>query len=1273
MESTHSLSSDGARLTGVVHGVRDRWRLKRALRGASVVLAVAFILLAGSAFLLDKLHYGHTAVMVVRGLVALVVAFLAAVFVVVPLLPRRRPSDRRVALYLEEHAPSLDAAVLTAVELQELEAARGSAGQTDDAIRSRRPVSSTLLSHLTHSALERVHTIDDGRHVDERELHVTAGILAGIAGVALLVTFLGPAALRHGMSVMLVPWDRERPAEAYAISAEPGNITVARGGDLLIAARLRGFQSDEVDLLVRQKDSTTWQRLTMALDSVGKFAGRYTFRLFDIAAPMEYVIESNGVRSLAYRIDVADVPYTKKLGLEYRFPAYTGLTPQAVDEGGDIAALKGTLVRVRVTTTVPARGGRLIVERGEHSDTVPLTPQADGTLGGSLRVDAAGFYKVELTAQDGRIFPGSLDYTIDALPDRPPTITFTKPGSDQKVLNVDEVYAEVQAEDDFGVQKLELVYSVNGAPEQTVPLYGATRRTPQMTAGHTFSLEDFKLQPGDVVSYYARATDNDAVSGAKTATTDIYFLKVRPFAQDYKQDQAGGGSGGGSNDDAGQLSEQQRQIIAGTFNTVRDKPSKQAKELQEDLSTLRVSQQKLRGQTEELARRIVDRGIAARDSNFAKIAEILNKATPIMDTAEKQLADGNAQTALAPEQRALQQLQRAEAVFRNVRVSMGGGGGGGGGAGQRAQDLADLFELNREKLRNQYESVQRGREQQQQTDQQIDETADKLKRLASRLQQENERAQRKADSLSQQMGASGSSGGAAQRQMAQEAEEAARQLERLAREKAEQQHQEGGGNSQQNGASSSSSSSKSNSSSGGGSQAQQREQRALEDAARRLREAADAMRRSASGSRSSEQSAADARAAQQRLEDARRLLEGQRSGRLERDVQDVLESAKDLGKKEQRVAGDLGKLWDNANSQERAQQLQSLTERKGQMADELRDLKSRMDKLSLDSRRDNRDAANGLAEASKTMRDHKTEEKIRASQGAMRYAGPEYSKSLEGAIGNDLSELQQRLEQVATAARNGAGKTGEQASQSQALDRTRDLVRGMQSLDERMRNAQAGKGQGQQTNGQQPNGQNGQQANGQQGQQGAKGQQGQRGQQGQSGQQGQNGQQGQGGQQAQNGQQGGQGQPGQPGGAAQGGMRGGQNGGGRPGNESTVGGGAPPEGQSLGQYGREMRERLSDAQALRRDLQRQGLDTRELDRAIAGMQSLSNDRLLADERTAADLRAQTLENLKAFEFTLRKKLGEPEENRVLLGRTGDVPASFKQYVEEYYRSLAKKP
>jgi molybdenum-dependent DNA-binding transcriptional regulator ModE len=60
--------------------------------------------------------------------------------------------------------------------------------------------------------------------------------------------------------------------------------------------------------------------------------------------------------------------------------------------------------------------------------------------------------------------------------------------------------------------------------------------------------------------------------------------------------------------------------------------------------------------------------------------------------------------ARGPEQRALQQLTQAEAVFRDVMVQQQqGGGGGGGGQQSDAQDLADLFELRQERMRNQYE------------------------------------------------------------------------------------------------------------------------------------------------------------------------------------------------------------------------------------------------------------------------------------------------------------------------------------------------------------------------------------------------------------------------------------------------------------------------------------------------------------------------------------------------------------------------------------------
>ena len=46
-----------------------------------------------------------------------------------------------------------------------------------------------------------------------------------------------------------------------------------------------------------------------------------------------------------------------------------------------------------------------------------------------------------------------------------------------------------------------------------------------------------------------------------------------------------------------------------------------------------------------------------------------------------------------------------------MQVRQGGGGGGGGGGGQLSEDLADLFELELDKLANQYEMQKRAEQQ----------------------------------------------------------------------------------------------------------------------------------------------------------------------------------------------------------------------------------------------------------------------------------------------------------------------------------------------------------------------------------------------------------------------------------------------------------------------------------------------------------------------------------------------------------------------------------
>ena len=81
--------------------------------------------------------------------------------------------------------------------------------------------------------------------------------------------------------------------------------------------------------------------------------------------------------------------------------------------------------------------------------------------------------------------------------------------------------------------------------------------------------------------------------------------------------------------------------------------------------------------------------------------------------AEEKLGAASPTMRCPPEQRALQHLQRAEAAFREVQVAMGQQGGGGGAGCADAEDLADLFELELDRMRNQYETVQRNEAERQ--------------------------------------------------------------------------------------------------------------------------------------------------------------------------------------------------------------------------------------------------------------------------------------------------------------------------------------------------------------------------------------------------------------------------------------------------------------------------------------------------------------------------------------------------------------------------------
>src|SRR5690242_4923203 len=96
-------------LIAIIHDVRKRWRMKLALRGGAIAAGCVAAALVASAMMLQWLRFTPESIFAFRIVLAVIVALAAYALLLRPLL--RRVSDEQVALYLEEHEPSLEAAI----------------------------------------------------------------------------------------------------------------------------------------------------------------------------------------------------------------------------------------------------------------------------------------------------------------------------------------------------------------------------------------------------------------------------------------------------------------------------------------------------------------------------------------------------------------------------------------------------------------------------------------------------------------------------------------------------------------------------------------------------------------------------------------------------------------------------------------------------------------------------------------------------------------------------------------------------------------------------------------------------------------------------------------------------------------------------------------------------------------------------------------------------------------------------------------------------------
>lgn len=100
----------------------------------------------------------------------------------------------------------------------------------------------------------------------------------------------------------------------------------------------------------------------------------------------------------------------------------------------------------------------------------------------------------------------------------------------------------------------------------------------------------------------------------------------------------------------------------------------------------------------------------------------------------------------------------------------------------------------------------------------------------------------------------------------------------------------------------------------------------------------------------------------------------------------------------------------------------------------------------------------------------------------------------------------------------------------------------------------------------------------------------------------------------------------------------------------------------------ELGERVADAQTLRDELRRQGVNVDSLSGVIEALQRLERSNAM-DRASVEQLQQQILSSLKDYEFGLRRTLEGADRDKVLLG-SDQVPPAYRKLVEEYYRSLS---
>ncbi|MDR1053182.1 MAG: hypothetical protein LBL39_03310, partial [Planctomycetaceae bacterium] len=437
-----------------------------------------------------------------------------------------------------------------------------------------------IFEGLTRTAAESVNAVPADRIINRNGINICLIVLGVIVSILVVYSCFSPKSPVQSFARIILPFASIEPPQATKfLDIEPRNITALQGEHLTVSAKVVGKSKSPVYVFFSTDDgrvvkqAVPMNKLTDG-GSGGGFWGRSEGVRFETPFPpgkqgfvcgTDYWIQQDESKSNTYRVEVRPVATVEIESLTYRYPNYTGLAEEVVNNTGDIRAVSGTEVIVRAKSTIPLAGAEIVYDKSSSpNNTAPNLPQikmqidknnpniafANISLKNDTPIDPnsnntneiINHFTINATDTDGFKSRRSGTFRQEVTRDKPPLVQWSDTAAElREVAQIDlplngEVELSLQAEDpDFALRYLRINYKVTSdkkinrqiKPSELLqsPSAGSTEHKGQIKKSVNFKPLKHELSVGDTVEVWGEATDTK-LPIKNTAETRHITIKI---------------------------------------------------------------------------------------------------------------------------------------------------------------------------------------------------------------------------------------------------------------------------------------------------------------------------------------------------------------------------------------------------------------------------------------------------------------------------------------------------------------------------------------------------------------------------------------------------------------------------------------------------------------------------------------------------------------------------------------------------------------------------